>query len=110
MKQLRWVRALAVFVLAFGIFAAPAYADDSNNHQGSSQNQQGSSQDNQSGQQSNDNHSGQQSNDNHSGQTGDDNHGSGSVSDVPEVPYAAMMPVALLLAAVLIYRKRLRTE
>ena len=101
MKQLRWVRALAVFVLAFGIFAAPAYADDSNNHQGSSQNQQGSSQDNQSG---------QQSNDNHSGQTGDDNHGSGSVSDVPEVPYAAMMPVALLLAAVLIYRKRLRTE
>jgi hypothetical protein len=110
-KKMRFIRTLTVLMLSFVLVFAMTSLAFADNNGGLNNGHPGNSADNVTNSPvdhgSTDNGSGNtDTNNGASGQKG----GGEKQGQVPETPYAALMPLSLLLAAVVIYRKRLKTQ
>lgn len=101
-SKARWVRNVAVLAVVFGMFAvAPVTAWAKNGDGGGNPQQGGRPPGNQGEQQ-------QGSGDNNTGDNSTGGNG-GTKASVPEVPYAAALPIVIIGMTVFVYRRRTKS-
>ena len=100
-RKARWVRNVALLAVVFGMFAATpvtAWAKQDQNNNGNHNGEGNGGHDN-----------GKGNNGNNSGDHGNTTTGSNPSGSVPEVPYAAVLPIVIIGMTVFVYRRRTKS-